>query len=79
MVGSGNPPADFVQVIIGCVTAKAGLWHGELRLPVFFCPNSEDFVYIMEFLSIFSHIFTNCPLKDRKNWFIIARSIQKDA
>ena len=37
MVGSGNPPAVIVQVIIGCVTAKAGLWHRELRLPVFFC------------------------------------------
>ena len=35
MAGSGNPPAVFVQVIIGCVTAKAGLWHRELRLPVF--------------------------------------------
>ena len=36
MAGSGNPPAVIVQVIIGCVTAKAGLWHRELRLPVFF-------------------------------------------
>ena len=35
MAGSGNPPAVIVQVIIGCVTAKAGLWHRELRLPVF--------------------------------------------
>ena len=48
MVGSGNPPAVYVQVIIGCVTARAGLWHRELRLPVFFCeiPNISDIFMI---------------------------------
>ena len=56
MAGTGNPPAVFVQVIIGCVTAKAGLWHRELRLPVFFCI----------FLNIFLE-FTLLPLETRDN------------
>ncbi len=58
MAGSGNPPAVIVQVIIGCVTAKAGLWHRELRLPVFF-------IHSMEILCTFSYIFPIYPLKAR--------------
>ena len=72
MAGSGNPPAVIVQVIIGCVTAKAGLWHRELRLPVFF-------VHSMENVYIFSDIFPIYPLKAGSKWFIIGRSICKDA
>ena len=45
MVGSGNPPAVIVQVIIGCATAKAGLWHRELRLPVFFCFQKNLYIF----------------------------------
>ena len=72
MVGSGNPPAVIVQVIIGCATAKAGLWHRELWLPVFFLPPAENG-------HTFSHIFTNYPLKPGNKWFIIGESICKDA
>ena len=73
MVGSGNPPAVYVQVIIGCVTARAGLWHRELRLPVFFCENPA----IQQF---FSDNFMNCPLNPQNKWFIMGRSIfKKDA
>ena len=62
MVRSGNPPAVIVQVIIGCATAKAGLWHRELRLPVFFY---GYFVQNREITGIFSDNFTKYPLKDR--------------
>ena len=72
MVGSGNPPAVIVQVIIGCVTAKAGLWHRELRLPVFF-----RICWIN--ICIFYDIFTKYPLQRRNKWFIIGESICKDA
>ena len=34
MMVSGIPPAVYVQVIIRCITAKAGR-HGEFRLPMF--------------------------------------------
>ena len=56
MAGSGNPPAVFVQVIIGCVTAKAGLWHRELRLPVFF-----DW-HLQKLFTEISDNFTDYPL-----------------
>ena len=71
MAGSGNPPAVFVQVIIGCVTAKAGLWHRELRLPVFlfgtllkpFAQNNNNFIIY--------------PLNPGDKWYIISGSIVK--
>ena len=69
MAGSGNPPAVIVQVIIGCATAKAGLWHGELRLPVFFVQFGEN-------NRIISDIFTNYPLKRRDKWVIIPGSMR---
>ena len=72
MAGTGNPPAVFVQVIIGCVTAQAGLWHRELRLPVFFC-------IFPDIAGIFSDIFRFYPLKPPYDWYIIAGSMSKDA
>ena len=70
MAGSGNPPAVIVQVIIGCVTAKAGLWHRELRLPVFFCHLQKLFTEI-------NHNFTDYPLNPVNRWYIIGGSIVK--
>ena len=72
MAGTGNPPAVFVQVIIGCVTAKAGLWHRGLLSPVFFC-------IFPDIAGIFSDIFRFYPLKPGASWFIIAGSMSKDA
>ncbi len=74
MAGSGNPPAVIVQVIIGCVTAEAGLWHRGRKSPVFFF--ILKFMHIGEIFRIFSDKFPNYPLKPPGKWFIIPESMR---
>lgn len=70
MVVSGIPPAVYVQVIIRCITAKAGAWG-----------TSVPHVFLLNFESIlfFSRNSPVYPLKAPLKWFIIPGSMHKAA
>jgi len=76
MAGSGNPPAVIVQVIIGCITAKAGLWHRGLASPVFFIPRIRIIRKTWAKFTIIFDFFAKCLLKPLYKWYIIPKSMR---
>ena len=71
MVWSGNPPAIFVQVIIRCVTAKAGAWGASAPHVFIFWKIRHLYIRLIINFYIFLDYFPIYPLKVKIESYII--------